>query len=146
VKSSPISKPLPIGTLAKTAGVKVPTIRYYEQIGLMNAAPRTDSNRRTYGASDVRRLKFIRHARDLGFEIDEIRQLLALAGDPDRPCADADAIARRHLADIEDRIARLTALRGEIARMVDCGGHGSIGECRVIEVLADHDLCDHPHH
>lgn len=140
------TKPLPIGTLARAAGVKVPTIRYYEQIGLMNAAPRTGSNRRTYGASDVRRLKFIRHARDLGFEIEEIRQLLALAGEPDRPCADADAIARQHLADIDDRIARLTALRGEIARMVDCGGHGSIGECRVIEVLADHDLCDHAHH
>jgi DNA-binding transcriptional MerR regulator len=139
-------KPLPIGTLAKTAGVKVPTIRYYEQIGLMHAAPRTVSNRRTYGADDVRRLKFIRHARALGFEIDEIRQLLALAGDPDKPCEDADAIARRHLADIEGRIARLAAMRAEIARMVDCGGHGSIGQCRVIEVLADHDLCAHPHH
>jgi DNA-binding transcriptional MerR regulator len=139
-------KPLPIGALARTAGVKVPTIRYYEQIGLMSEAPRTKSNRRTYGADEVKRLKFIRHARDLGFEIDEIRQLLALAGDPDKPCEGADAIARRHLAAIEDRIIRLTALRSEIARMVDCGGHGSIGQCRVIEVLADHDLCDRPHH
>jgi DNA-binding transcriptional MerR regulator len=139
-------KPLPIGALARTAGVKVPTIRYYEQIGLMSEAPRTKSNRRTYGADEVKRLKFIRHARDLGFEIDEIRQLLALAGDPDKPCEGADAIARRHLAAIEDRISRLTALRSEIARMVDCGGHGSIGQCRVIEVLADHDLCDRPHH
>jgi DNA-binding transcriptional MerR regulator len=139
-------KPLPIGTLARSAGVKVPTIRYYEQIGLMTAAPRTQSNRRTYGTEDIRRLRFIRHARDLGFEIDEIRQLLALAGDPDKPCEGADAIARKHLVSIEDRIARLTALRTEIARMVDCGGHGSIGQCRVIEVLADHELCDHLHH
>lgn len=139
-------KSLPIGSLAKSAGVKVPTIRYYEQIGLMAPAPRTGSNRRTYGADDVRRLKFIRHARDLGFEIDQIRTLLTLAADPARSCEGADSIARQHLADIEDRIVRLTALKAEIARMVDCCGHGSIGECRVIEVLADHDLCDHARH
>lgn len=140
------ARALPIGALSKAAGVKVPTIRYYEEIGLMGAATRTASSRRSYGPEDVRRLAFIRHARDLGFEIDEIRQLLALAATPDRPCADADAIARDHLAAIEDRIARLTALRDEIARMVDGGRHGSIGDCRVIEVLADHGRCHHDRH
>ncbi|MCZ8315176.1 helix-turn-helix domain-containing protein [Phreatobacter sp.] len=137
---------LTIGALSKRTGVKVPTIRYYEQIGLMPPVPRTDSGRRSYGAADLKRLGFIRHARNLGFEIEEIRQLIALSGEPDRPCADADAIARRHLAEIDDRISRLTALRGEIARMVELGPHGAIGECRVIEVLADHGLCAEPAH
>lgn len=137
---------LTIGALSKRTGVKVPTIRYYEQIGLMPDVPRTGSGRRSYGGDDLKRLGFIRHARNLGFEIEEIRQLIALAGEPDRPCADADAIARRHLAAIDDRIARLTAMRGEIARMVDHGPHGAIGQCRVIEVLADHGLCADPAH
>lgn len=140
------ARALPIGALSRATGVKVPTIRYYEQIGLMGAAARTASNRRSYGPDDIRRLAFIRHARDLGFEIDEIRQLLELAAAPGAPCADADAIAARHLAAIEERISRLTALRDEIARMVTQGRHGSIGECRVIAVLADHDQCADEHH
>jgi DNA-binding transcriptional MerR regulator len=137
---------LTIGVLSKRTGVKVPTIRYYEHIGLMPPVPRTESGRRSYGGEDLQRLGFIRHARNLGFEIEEIRQLIALAGQPERPCADADAIARRHLATIDDRISRLSALRGEIARMVEQGPHGAIGECRVIEVLADHGLCADPAH
>lgn len=137
---------LPIGALARRSGVKVPTIRYYEQIGLMPQAPRSASNRRLYGAADAQRLAFIRHARDLGFEIEEIRQLIALAGDPANPCSEADAIAQRHLADIDAKIARLTALRGEIARMVTDCSHGAIATCRVIEVLADHDQCLHDRH
>jgi Cu(I)-responsive transcriptional regulator len=139
-------KPFPIGSLAKATGVKVPTIRYYEEIGLIDPAERTDSNRRSYGPQDVTRLRFIRHARDLGFEVEAIRQLLALADDKDRPCAEVDAIARRHLVDVEERIAKLTALRDEIARMIESCAHGSIGECRVIEVLADHELCAHQRH
>ncbi|KAF0137139.1 MAG: hmrR [Xanthobacteraceae bacterium] len=137
---------LSIGALARHTGVKVPTIRYYEQIGLMPPALRSDSNRRLYGPEDVQRLAFIRHGRDLGFETDEIRQLISLTGDPDHPCAEADAIARRHLVDIDAKIARLTAMRGEIARMVDSCSHGAIATCRVIEVLADHDLCSHERH
>lgn len=137
---------LSIGGLARLTGVKVPTIRYYEQIGLMPSVPRTASNRRLYGVADVQRLAFIRHGRDLGFDIGEIRQLIALAGEPGQPCAGADAIARRHLVDIDAKIARLTAMRREIARMVEDGAHGAIATCRVIEVLADHDQCLHEHH
>lgn len=141
-----MTKPLAIGALARAAEVKVPTIRYYEEIGLLDPAPRTAANRRTYGAADIRRLRFIRHARALGFEIDQIRALLAMAADPAGSCAGADAIARRHLTDIDDRIARLTALRDEIARMVEGCGHGTIHDCRVIEVLADHGQCGSTEH
>lgn len=130
-----------IGTASRLAGVKVPTIRYYEGIGLLPAPPRTDGNRRTFDAADVQRLTFIRHARELGFDLDAIRRFLALAGRPEQPCAEADAIARAHLADVESRIARLAALRDELRAMVERGAHGHVAECRVLEVLDDHDEC-----
>ena len=71
-----------IGALSKASGVKVPTIRFYEQIGLLPAPLRTDSNRRSYGNKDVQRLRFIRHARELGFEVNDIRALLAMTAEP----------------------------------------------------------------
>lgn len=130
-----------IGKLALEAGVKVPTIRYYESVDLLPAPVRTDSNRRLYGDQDVRRLSFIRHARELGFEFEAIRELLALADEPQRPCAEADAIAHAHLADIESKIGRLKLLRGEVKRMLGECARGRIRECRVIEILASHSKC-----
>jgi DNA-binding transcriptional MerR regulator len=127
---------LSIGELAKGAGVKVPTIRYYEQIGLLAAPPRTEGLQRRYDANAVERLNFIRHARDLGFNIDDIRELLALSAQPQQPCENADKITARHLAAVDQRISQLTALRGELKRMLaDCHG-GCVAECRVIESLA----------
>lgn len=136
---------LSIGRLSELSGVKVTTIRYYESIGLLGLPDRTRSNRRVYGEKDAARLRFIRHARDLGFEIEAIRDLLAFAGQPDRPCGEVDEIARGHLADIDARISQLTALRGEIARMVDGCGDGTVRVCRVIETLADHSHCASEH-
>lgn len=137
---------LSIGALSGRTGVKVPTIRYYEQVGLLPEPPRTESNRRTYGDDAVRRLRFIRHARELGFEVEDVRQLLALASDPHRPCGDVDAIARKHLADIESKIARLQGLRVEVRRMIEQCACGEIRDCRVVEVLADHGECaSHKH-
>ncbi|QFR33676.1 helix-turn-helix domain-containing protein [Ancylobacter sp. TS-1] len=134
-----------IGEAARTSGVKVPTIRYYEEIGLLPAPPRTEGGRRAYGGDDMRRLAFIRHARELGFEIEAIRTLLRLQDEPGQSCAAADAIARDHLAAVERRIASLTALRAELARMVEGCSHGHVAECRVIEILADHGECRHHH-
>lgn len=138
-------KSLPIGALSRHTGVKVPTIRYYEGIGLLPDPDRTERNRRTYGADAVHRLKFIRHARELGFEVEAIRQLLALADDPHRPCHEVDAIARAHLTEIEDKIARLNALRGEVRTMIRQCVQGQVKDCRIIEVLADHSLCETTH-
>ncbi|MCM2505703.1 helix-turn-helix domain-containing protein [Aureimonas altamirensis] len=134
-----------IGEASRASGIKVPTIRYYEEIGLLPSPSRTEGNRRLYDSSDLLRLRFIRHARELGFEIGPIRELLALAGEPDNPCEDADRIAAAHLADIDHKIARLTALRVEIARMTECC-QSCISECRVIEVLGDHGECISEHH
>jgi DNA-binding transcriptional MerR regulator len=134
---------VPIGEAAKQSGVKVPTIRYYEQIGLLPAPPRSEGNRRHYAAADLRRLAFIHHARELGFEIDAIRALLTLQDEPSQTCASADAIAKARLAEVEQRIRSLTALKAELELMVEGCSHGRVAECRVIEVLADHGQCVH---
>lgn len=134
-----------IGVLSEATGVKVPTIRFYEEIGLLPAPVRTASNRRSYGQPHLQRLRFIRHARDLGFAVDDIRELLAMTADPHASCAGADSIAQRHLGEIERRIAQLQSLRGELMRMVGECRHGRVADCRVIESLADHGHCEHEH-
>jgi len=134
-----------IGQLAERTRCKVQTIRYYENIGLMPKPLRTQGNQRRYGARHLERLAFIRHSRELGFSLVAIRELLDLTDDPERSCAAADSIARRQLQQVESRIGRLQTLKRELKRMiVHCRG-GKIAECRVIEVLADHDLCESDH-
>ncbi|MBD8065695.1 helix-turn-helix domain-containing protein [Devosia sp. PTR5] len=130
-----------IGRVSEMSGVKVPTIRYYEQIGLLPPAPRTEGGRRTYGSGDLERITFIRHSRELGFEIDEIKTLLDLQDTPNRSCAEADSIARSHLAEVKKKISSLTALQNELERMVEGCAHGRVETCRVIESLADHGQC-----
>lgn len=134
-----------IGDLARQSQVKIPTIRYYEQIGLLASAPRTEGNQRRYGRAEVDRLNFIRHARELGFEIEDIRELLAMTAEPQASCHQADSIAQNHLAEIDRRIERLQALRGELQRMVSECGHGRVCDCRIIEALADHGHCTTDH-
>ncbi len=129
-------KTLMIGDLAAATGTKVNTIRFYEDIGLMPPAARTSSGRRTYGQSDVSRLSFIRHGRALGFSIDEVRSLMDLSIHPDRDCADAAALARRHLHDVEDRIARLELLRAELTKIAESCDGGVAADCSVIEAIA----------
>ena len=127
---------VPIGEAARQTGLKVPTIRYYEQIDLLPAPPRTEGNRRLYGAAELRRLSFIRHARELGFEIEDIRELLAMTAEPQASCHQADSIARSHLCEIERRIASLQALRRELKRVIAECGHGRVCECKIIEALS----------
>jgi DNA-binding transcriptional MerR regulator len=137
---------MPIGEVAKQSGVKVPTIRYYEQIGLLPAPPRTEGNRRLYAEAALRRVTFIRHARELGFELEAIRTLLTLQDEPNQSCASADIITRDRLADVEQRIRSLTALKTELELMLEGCRQGRVAECRVIEVLADHGKCANSRH
>jgi DNA-binding transcriptional MerR regulator len=137
---------VPIGRAADLSGVKVPTIRYYEQIGLLRPPPRTEGNRRQYSSAELARLAFIRHARELGFDIEGIRTLLSLQDRPEQSCAEADAIARERLVEVERRITSLTALRAELERMVEGCSHGRVDTCRVIETLSDHGQCKHHKH
>ena len=136
---------LSIGKLAQATGVKVPTIRYYEQIGLLPEAGRSAGNQRLYGRDTQGRLAFIRHARELGFPLDAIRDLLSLSDRPDQPCAAVDDIARAQLKAVQARIGRLKALEAELHRMLDQCACGTIKDCRVIETLGDHALCAHEH-
>ena len=130
---------LTIGRLSKASGCKVPTIRYYEQIGLMPAPARSEGNQRLYERSHLERLTFIRHARDLGFTLDDIRDLLLLSEHPEAPCDRADEIARRHLVSVRDRMARLGQLATELERMIGCCDGPSVADCRVIGSLLDQD-------
>ncbi|MDG1431069.1 MAG: helix-turn-helix domain-containing protein [Paracoccaceae bacterium] len=132
---------LTIGTLSKKTGTKVQTIRYYEQIGVMNEPGRSAGGQRRYFEKDLDRLAFIRHSRQLGFSLESIRELLDLSDNPSRSCADADVIARRQLTQVERRIKGLQALKKELKRMVtECEGN-SVAECKIIEVLRDHSEC-----
>ena len=132
---------LAIGALSRRTGTKVQTIRYYEQIGLMNEAGRTAGGQRRYFEKDLDRLAFIRHSRQLGFSLESIRELLDLSDNPHQSCAEADSIAQRQLRQVEQRIERLQALRTELERMVaECAG-GLVAECKVLEVLRDHSEC-----
>ncbi len=134
-----------IGKAALASGVKVPTIRYYENIGLLPSPSRNDGNRRLFEQADVKRLAFIRHARELGFGIEEIRELLKLSDDPETSCAAADRIAKSHLKQVELRIEKLKTLHKELKRMVEECSHGQVSQCHVIEVLGNHAHCSGSH-
>jgi DNA-binding transcriptional MerR regulator len=136
---------MPIGTLARRVGCKVQTIRYYEQIGLLPPAARTAGGQRRYGEAHRQKLGFIRHARELGFPLPAIRELLALSDQQESDCARADRIARRQLEAVNRRISMLTRLRSELERMLRHRHGNRIRQCRVIATLADHALCGHEH-
>ena len=137
---------LTIGDLSRRTGVKVPTIRYYEQMGLLAAAERSNGNQRRYGKPERERLSFIKHARDLGLTIDSIRELIDLSSHPDQPCAQADRIAAEQLVSVREKIGKLKRLEHELERISGhCDGEHSIRDCYVIRALANHDLCDGEH-
>ena len=132
---------LSIGTLAQRTGTKVQTIRYYEEIGLMPEPERTRGGQRRYSDAELDRLAFIRHARQLGFTLEAIRELVDLSDSPERSCAEVDSIAQRQLREVEARIARLETLRGELRRMLRECQSDRVADCRVLEVLRDHAEC-----
>jgi Cu(I)-responsive transcriptional regulator len=125
-----------IGDLARATGTKVETVRYYERIGLLPEPARTPGNYRAYGVAHLNRLSFIRRTRDLGFSIEQLRQLLSLADQKDRSCDGVDLIARQHLSEVERKIRNLQALRRELDSIISQCGCGTIAECRIIEALS----------
>ncbi len=133
-----------IGQLSKRTGVKVPTIRYYEQMGLIDEPERSEGNQRRYTKEGLSRLSFTRHSRDLGFSVEDIRGLLDLSQHPEKPCNDAHSIAAQHLHDVQSRIAKLRRLERELKRITKCDA-GNVAACAVIEALADHELCETEH-
>ncbi|MHA3795604.1 MerR family transcriptional regulator [Sphingomonas sp. YL-JM2C] len=125
-----------IGDLAKLTDTRVETIRFYEKEGLIPAPGRNSGNYRIYEQAHLNRLSFIRRSRDLGFTLDQVRKLLKLADDRAAPCADVDAIAAEHIAEIDRKLVDLGALRDELVRRLDRCVGSTIAECRIIEALA----------
>jgi DNA-binding transcriptional MerR regulator len=113
-----------IGNLARLTGTKVETIRYYERLGLLPKPARTGANYRAYGRNHLERLSFVRRGRDLGFSLDEVRELLRLSDDRSQSCAEVDRIAQVHPAEVERKLSDLQALGAQLGQMPD---HRSIG-------------------
>ena len=111
----------------------------------MGEPERSTSGQRLYDDDAVQRLSFIRHARDLGFPIDSIRELIKLQHQPGEDCAHVDIIARRQLADVRQKLSQLEALEGELKRMISACEGGSIASCKVLDSLSDHTLCLESH-
>src|SRR5437764_12417151 len=128
---------LSIGDVAKATGVKVVTIRYYEKIGLLPIPSRTDGNYRAYNQEHIRGLRFIRRCRDLGFTLEQVRDLLRLSSQKNDECSEVDRITKRHLADIEAKVLDLKRLEAELRRISNCcRGNRLIADCRIIEALS----------
>lgn len=125
-----------IGDLARQTGVNIETIRYYERVGVLPRPARLGNGRRAYDDADVRRLGFIRHARELGFALESAQTLLALQEQPQQSCLDASRMAQAQLDEVERRIAKLRSLQLELSRMVAECRDGTVAECRVIEALS----------
>ena len=125
-----------IGDLARRTGAKVETVRYYEKAGLLPAPARTAGNYRAYEPEHLARLSFVLRARRLGFSLDQVRELLGLADERDRPCDAVDAIARTHLAEVEQKINELARLRDELSSVIGRCRSGVVADCRIIESLA----------
>ncbi|MBT3145683.1 helix-turn-helix domain-containing protein [Neptunomonas phycophila] len=134
-----------IGQLSKLADCKVSTIRWYEERGFLEPATRTEGNQRRYTDKHVTTLRFIRHARALGFDLTEIQKLRQLNGCCYGDHIEADTIAQQHLLDVRDKIKRLQAVEAELVSMIEDCHYEKNHQCRILEVLADHDLCETDH-
>ncbi len=136
---------LTIGRLAELTRSNVPTIRYYEEIGLLPRATRRLGGHRTYGEADLQRMTFIRRCRDFGFPIEQVRALVALTERPDRDCVEARDVAQQHLDAVREKLRELRALEKSLKAFVtscdaDCAG-GPAADCVILEDLSDGNGC-----
>lgn len=133
-----------IGQISRHAGVKVPTIRYYEDIGLLPCQGRSAGGQRRYDQNGLDRLRFIAHARALGLPLAAIRALLELSAHPELHSNEAHEIAKSHLQVVQKRIASLQRLEAELKRITQlCDG--APGPCKLLDALADHSQCSTAH-
>jgi MerR family copper efflux transcriptional regulator len=129
---------LTIGRIAQSAGVAIDTIRFYEREGLLPEPRRRPSGYREYDQGTVSRLRFIRRAKDLGFTLDEIRELLALSADRNEGVEGVRERAAARLQAIDERIAELQRVRDGLSELVDaCPGHGAPEDCPILKALAE---------
>ena len=129
---------LTIGQVSRRSGVPAKTIRYYESVGVLDKPSRAENGYRVYGPDTVRTLQFVRHARGLGFSLDEVRALLGLWLDANRPSREVKALAEQRIVDIDRRIAELTRLRGELSVLVAACHGDHRPECPILDALDEH--------
>jgi MerR family mercuric resistance operon transcriptional regulator len=128
---------LTIGDVAKQAGVRTETLRYYEREGLLASPPRSVSNYRLYPQETVRRVQFIKRAQELGFSLKEVKELLSLRADPTAPCADVRSRALTKISAIDEKIRTLQAMKHALTQLVEvCPGQGATTDCPILESLA----------
>lgn len=127
---------LTTGELAKQCQVNPETIRYYEREGLLPRPPRSPSGYRSFSADDLRRVRFIRQAQELGFSLREIRELLELQVSSDSTCADVRARTAAKIAEVNRKLQKLQAIRKALLRLTaSCSGQGRLTECPILEAL-----------
>jgi MerR family transcriptional regulator, copper efflux regulator len=127
---------LTIGEVAERATVHIETLRYYERRGLVARPPRSASNYRRYPEETVRRVRFIKRAQELGFSLNDIKELLSLRAEPEAGCAEVRACAEAKIKDIEAKIDALTAMKSALATLVaECSGEGPLSDCPILESL-----------
>lgn len=127
---------LAIGALSQQSGCNIQTIRHYETIGLLPPPKRTNGNHRLYSDYHIDLLVFIRRGRELGFSIEEIRELFELSENPNASCEKASAIAKRHLATIKKNKVSLSALEKELSAMINTCPNEKVSTCRIIEAFS----------
>ena len=126
-----------IGQASKASGVTTKMIRYYDEIGLVRPSARTDANYREYDEREINELRFIRRARSLGFSMPEITQLLSLWRDRGRPSREVKAIADRHLADLDARIAEMQAMADTLRHLSHCCAGDDRPDCPILADLGE---------
>lgn len=124
-----------IGRLSTRAAVNIETVRYYERIGLLPSPPRTEGGHRLYGEPHVKKLTFVRRARELGFTLEEIRALMRLADERPPSCARARSLATKHLADVREKIADLRRMERVLTQTVALCEEGDRPDCPLLEAL-----------
>ena len=137
---------LTIGEVARQAGIRASAIRYYESIGLIDSATRTDSGYRVYGDKELHTLRFVRRARDLGFSVEQMHELLALWRDRDRASADVKRVALSHVEGLERKAAELQQMADTLRHLAEhCKGNNR-PECPIIEGLGGEKPVTESHH
>lgn len=133
-------KHMRIGVLARECGVSIDTIRYYEREGLLPSPRRRPSGYREYGEDTLGRLRFIRHAKDLGFSLEDIRELLSLSSDREQGVKGVKQRAEARLEVVEERMAQLQRMRKGLKQLIaNCPGHGPLDECPILRALSGPD-------
>jgi len=135
-----MGKAFTIGALSRESGVNLETIRFYERSGLLPVPARSASGYRHYQAIDVRRLRFVRRGRELGFSLEEIKALLELVSQPQSPCAEADRLVQEHLVAIEARLQDLQRMKAELGKLAGCDSNQA-EHCRLLEALDSRACC-----